>query len=276
MSHAAPDPDELLALADLATELANTAGSFLLRGVDRPRTALSTKSSPTDMVSEMDQGAERLLVEGIRAARPHDGILGEEGTDHTGTSGFRWVIDPLDGTTNYLYRHPFWAVSIGIEWHGRPVVGVVEAPMLRETYVGIDARGATCNGTPIRVSDCNDPSRALVGTGFGYAPERRAWQGAVAASIAPLVRDLRRGGSAAIDLAFVAGGRLDGFYERGLNPWDACGGTVLIREAGGLVSDLSGQSGPTESMCIAAPAAIHHRLRTLVESAIAAANVPEA
>ncbi len=259
--------DLLTELTELATRLAKEAGAFLLAGVDRPREQITTKSSGTDMVSEMDKGAEDLLVEGIRAARPHDGILGEEGTSTEGSTGVKWVIDPLDGTTNYLYGNPQWSVSVGVEIDGMPVVGVVEAPTLRETFISTCGRGATRNGVAITVSACSDPAMALVASGFGYESTRRAWQGGVVANIAAHVRDIRRGGSAALDLAYVACGRLDGYYETGLNPWDMSAGIVLVREAGGTVTDRAGTGEPTSAMCIAAGASIHASLRSLLDSA---------
>lgn len=257
----------LTELTVLATRLAKDAGAFLLAGVNRPREEITTKSSGTDMVSEMDKGAEDLLVRGIGAARPHDGILGEEGTSTEGTSGVKWVIDPLDGTTNYLYGNPQWSVSVGVEIDGVPVVGVVEAPTLRETFVATCGRGATRNGVAIATSGCSESSMALVASGFGYDATRRAWQGGVVANIAAHVRDIRRGGSAALDLAYVACGRLDAYYETGLNPWDMSAGIVLVREAGGTVTDRAGSGEPTPAMCIAAGATLHPTLRELLDAA---------
>ena len=208
------------------------------------------------MVSEMDRGAERLIVEGILAERPDDAILGEEGANQPGTSGVRWIIDPLDGTTNYLYGHSLWSVSIGVEVDGVLAVGVIEAPTLRETFTASLGNGAFRNGHAIRVGTCTTLAQALVGSGFSYHPETRARQGAVIGELAPIVRDFRRGGSAALDLAFTACGRLDGYFERGLNPWDLAAGEVLVREAGGVVSGLGGAAA-TADMCIAANPTIH-------------------
>ncbi len=250
--------DELL---DLARRLATETGAFLLDGLSRERTAIETKSTGTDMVSEMDKGAERMLVDGILAARPDDGILGEEGTDRAGTSGVRWIIDPLDGTTNYLYGHPQWSVSIGIEIDGVGSVGVVDAPMLRETYTAAIGAGAFCNGRPIAASSCPTLSHALVGTGFGYDAALRAWQGGIVHTLLPEIRDIRRGGSAALDLCFVAGGRLDAYYERGCNPWDLSGGSVIVREAGGISTGLH-DGEPSQHLVVAAGAALHPLLRT--------------
>jgi myo-inositol-1(or 4)-monophosphatase len=261
------DADLLTHLTVLATRLAKEAGAFLLAGIDLPREQITTKSSGTDMVSEMDRGAEDLLVRGIRAERPNDGILGEEGTSTEGTTGVKWVIDPLDGTTNYLYGNPQWSVSVGVEIDGLPVVGVVEAPTLRETFVATCGRGATRNGVSMAASECSEPSMALVGSGFAYAPLRRAWQGGVVANIAGQIRDIRRGGSAALDLAYVACGRLDAYYETGLNPWDMSAGIVLVREAGGIVTDRAGSGEPTPAMCIATGAKLHPSLRQLLDAA---------
>ena len=247
-------------LLDLARNLATATGAFLLDGLHRERTSIETKSTGTDMVSEMDKAAERMLVDGILGARPDDAILGEEGTDTPGTSGVRWIIDPLDGTTNYLYGHPQWSVSIGIEIDGVGSVGVVDAPMLRETYSASIGQGAFCNGRRITASSCSSLSHALVGTGFGYDASLRSWQGEIVQTLLPEIRDIRRGGSAALDLCFVACGRLDAYYERGCNAWDLSGGSVIVREAGGVSTGLS-QDEPTRHLVVAAGSALHPLLR---------------
>ena len=265
---ASPASPELLnELLALATRLATETGAFLLDGFTRPRTAIETKSSGTDMVSEMDKGAERRLVDGILAARPQDGILGEEGTDTIGTSGVRWIIDPLDGTTNYLYGHPQWSVSVGIEVDGIGCVGVVDAPMLRETYTAAVEQGAFCNSVSIRVSTCDSLGQALVATGFGYDASLRAWQGAIVQTLLPEVRDLRRGGSAALDLCFVASGRVDAYYERGCNAWDLSAGSVIVREAGGLATGLGGPE-PIRDLVVAATPDLHPLLRARLATLI--------
>lgn len=256
----APDLDALLALA---TRLGTEAGAFLRDGFRKALAAVESKSTPTDMVSEMDRGAEQLLVRGILAARPDDGILGEEGTERPGTSGVRWVVDPLDGTTNYLYGHPMWCVSIGVEIEGVGAVGVVEAPMLGETFSAARGRGAWSNGTQVAVSGCTELPFALLGTGFAYKPDTRRTQGAVVAEVLPLARDIRRGGSAALDLCFVASGRLDAYWETGLNPWDRSGGSVIVLEAGGVVTGLDDDEA-SERMTIAGTPAVHRQLRALL------------
>lgn len=261
VSSLSPDPAELRQLRTLAEKIATVAGHFLLAGLLHKRIEVDTKSTGTDMVTEMDRGAELRIVEAILDARPDDGLLGEEGAQRTTSTGYRWVIDPLDGTTNYLYRHPMWAVSIGIEYDGHPVVGVVHAPMINMLFSAHTKGGATRNADPIMVGDCHDLGHALVGTGFGYKPEMRTWQGGILQSLLPQVRDVRRGGSAAIDLCFVAAGLLDGYYERNLNPWDSCAGAVIVREAGGIATSLHAEE-PDVGMTIAGNEFVHNALRT--------------
>lgn len=247
-----PSPDELL---DLAARLATAAGRQSLDGLNRIRT-LDTKSTDTDMVTEMDKAAEVLIVAGIDAERPGDGILGEEGTSRQGSTGVRWVIDPIDGTTNYVYRHPFWSVSVGVELHGVAVAGAVAVPMLGEIYTASKGGGAFRNGVPIHVSAQTVLAHALVGTGFAYSAEVRVRQGRMVAALVPEVRDIRRGGSAAIDLCFVADGRLDAYVEDGLHPWDECAGALIVAEAGGIVTVLDVGRG---THCAANPT-LHARL----------------
>ena len=252
-------------VTNLARRLAREAAAYLLEGWSKPRTSVETKTTGTDMVSEMDRGAERLIVDGIIAARPNDAILGEEGTAQAGTSGIRWIIDPLDGTTNYLYGLTPWAVSIGVEADGVLFVGVVRAPAIGQEYWAEAGGGAYCNNDPIHVSSCHDVAKALLATGFAYAPDARRRQGETVARVLPSIRDLRRGGSAAIDLCLTAAGRVDAYYESGCNPWDLAAGTLIVREAGGIVTDLDGAE-PSASMCIAAPPSLHASLQALLRS----------
>lgn len=249
-------PDPLLVLA---RRLAAEAGAFLLGGWRQPRTTIETKSSITDMVSEMDSGAEALIVEGILAERPNDAILGEEGTALTGASGVRWIIDPLDGTTSYLYGLPAWCVSIGVECDGRLHVGVVDVPVTAEQYWAVSDSGAWRGSSEIACSAAESLGQALIATGFSYRAEQRARQGATVARLLPIVRDIRRSGSAALDLCGVASGQLDGYYEAGCNPWDLAAGTLICREAGAVVTGLR-DGEPSSAMCIAAPPPIHQCL----------------
>ncbi len=225
----APTPHMLL---DLARSVALEAAELLMAGLRRGNLAVDTKTSPTDMVSEMDRAAEQLIVDMLRSARPHDAILGEEGANDAGTSGVRWVVDPIDGTTNYLHGLPGFAVSIAAELHGTTVAGVVADPMHNETFTAVAGGGARRNGEPISVATVDDPSLALVSTGFSYDPERRRRQAAVLVAVLPAVGDLRRMGAASVDLCSVACGRVDAHYERGLQPWDYAAGALVATEAG--------------------------------------------
>ncbi|HEX2160402.1 MAG TPA: inositol monophosphatase family protein [Thermoleophilaceae bacterium] len=232
---------------ELAERVARAAGALLLDRYEGPARGLAEKSSRTDMVSDADRDAEALIRELLAAERPEDGLLGEEGSLVEGSSGRRWVVDPLDGTTNYLYRFPAWVVSVALEdgdassGTGGALVGVVYDPLRDEAFTAARGGGARLNGAPIAVSGVARLDSALIGTGFGYAAERRAEQAAVAARLLPLVRDIRRAGAAALDLCMVACGRLDGYYERGLNVWDWAAGSLIAKEAGATVRPLPGE-----------------------------------
>ena len=256
------DLDELL---DLAVAMARRAGGLLAERQDDVRTEVSTKSTGTDMVTEMDRASERLIVDGLLASRPHDGVLGEEGADHAGTSGVRWVIDPLDGTTNYLYGFPGFNVSIAAEVDGQPVVGVVFDVVREELFAAARGRGATRDGQAIRASNAHVLAQALVGTGFSYDAQRRRRQAEVLVEVLPVVRDIRRQGAAALDLCSVACGRLDAYWETGLAPWDLAAGGLIAQEAGAVVVDWTGGPARVGSVVCAAPgiaAALHDTLLT--------------
>jgi myo-inositol-1(or 4)-monophosphatase len=203
-----------------------------------PARGVDVKSSSTDMVSDADREAEEAIVGLLQAERPDDGVLGEEGTDEEAASGRRWVIDPLDGTTNYLYSYPAWAVSVALEDADGALVGVVLDAARGELFAAERGGGATLNGEAIHVREGAALDRALIATGFGYDADRRARQAEVLRQVLPAVRDIRRAGAAAIDLAWVAAGRLDGYWERGLHRWDWAAGRLLVTEAGGEVRDL--------------------------------------
>ena len=240
--------DELLALA---TRLAGEAGALLLDGLTRSRISVATKSSPTDVVTAFDHASERLITEGLRRARPGDAILAEEGTDDAGTTGVRWLVDPLDGTVNFLYGLPVFAVSMAAEVEGQVEVGVVTVPALGETFTAVRGRGAWLEGRPLRCTPVTDLSEALVGTGFSYRPERRLLQARLLATVLPAVRDVRRAGAAAVDLCWVGAGRLDAFFEHGLQPWDLAAGALVAAEAGAVVGDLDGGR-PSSVLTVAA------------------------
>ena len=211
---------------------------------------VSEKSSVADLVTDVDTTAERAIVEGILAERPDDAILGEEGTDRPGTTGVRWVIDPLDGTANYVRGNPGYCVSIGVEVDGEPAVGVVVDSLGVRTE-GVHGVGAVRNGRPVRPSDRQDLAASVLATGFGYDPEARARQAKVAAVVLPRVADIRRAGSAAWDLVAAATGQVDAYYEVGLAPWDLCGGRVIVEAAGGLVRTFAQPNG--EELVVASP-----------------------
>lgn len=257
--------DPLLAeLLDLGLEAARRAGALLRDGRPDDLAVAMTKSSPIDVVTEMDIAAEKLITGFLSEHRPQDGFLGEEGASSPGTSGIRWVIDPLDGTVNYLYGLPTWAVSIAAERDGETVVGVVEAPMRGETYRAVLGGGAYAGERRLAVRPSPELDQALVGTGFGYVQSRRAHQADVAQRVIPRVRDIRRGGSAAIDLCDVAAGRLDAYYERGLNPWDLAAGALIAREAGALTGGRPGEPESGE-LTLAASAGVFAPLQELLE-----------
>ncbi|MFE4451787.1 inositol monophosphatase family protein [Streptomyces sp. NPDC056796] len=246
--------DPLLSeLLDLALEAARRAGALLRDGRPEDLGVAATKSSPIDVVTEMDIRAEKLITGYLSEHRPADGFLGEEGASSEGTSGIRWVIDPLDGTVNYLYGLPTWAVSIAAERDGERVVGVVEAPMRRETSHAVLGRGAYGNGDPLRCRPTAPFEQALVSTGFNYVTDVRTHQAAVAQQLIPRLRDIRRGGSAAVDLCDVAAGRLDGYYERGLHPWDVAAGDLIAREAGALTGGRPGRPADGDLTVAATP-----------------------
>jgi len=192
-------------------------------------------------VSDADREAEAAISALIRSERPHDAICGEEGVSEPGTSGRRWVVDPLDGTVNFLFGYPAWCVSVALEDGDGPRIGVVEDPARAETFRALRGGGCELNGRQVSVRQPVPLERALIATGFGYSPERRAEQARLLADVLPRVRDLRRAGAAALDLAWVAAGRLDGYYERGLNEWDWAAGRLLVAEAGGALRELPGE-----------------------------------
>ena len=203
-------------------------------------------------MTEADQASERLIRTRIGEARPDDGFLGEEGTDIAGTSGIRWVVDPIDGTVNYLYGLPNYSVSIAA-WRGEEyLVGVVLNPATGDEYAAAAGAGATLNGRPIRVRDAVPLAQSLVATGFNYEREIRADQGAAVARLLPQVRDIRRLGSCALDLCAVAAGAVDGYVEEGTNPWDYAAGALIAREAGATVELSDSPHGRTR--IVAAPA----------------------
>lgn len=227
---------------------------------------MKEKSSSGDLVSQIDAEAERAIVDGITAARPHDAILGEEGTDRAGTTGVRWIVDPLDGTANYVTGYPAYAVSIGVEVDGEPAVGVIADSVRGMMYSAHFGGGATCDDRPIRPSERTDLRACLIATGFGYSVQERLAQGEIVRHVLPRVADIRRSGSAAFDLAAVAAGSVDGFYEVQLAPWDVAAGRVIALEAGARV-ELLPVAGTEDAATIAAPPQLFDELLSLLRAA---------
>ena len=258
-----PEPQHIV---ELAHEVAVDVAERLRTAVKRTEHITDTKSSPTDLVTETDRATEVFIVERLLAKRPNDGIVGEEGGRHPGTSGVTWIIDPIDGTTNFFYGLAGFNTSIAAAVDGEVVAGVVADPMRHEVFQATLGGGATCNGESLAVRALDDLSLALIGTGFSYQPERRVAQAEVVAALIGDVRDIRRLGAAALDLCLVAAGRLDGYFETGLQPWDLAAGALIAREAGAVVANLDGGP-PSAHLTVAGGPGIFgplsERLRTL-------------
>ncbi|MFN2488143.1 MAG: inositol monophosphatase family protein [Actinomycetota bacterium] len=254
------DLEPLLALSESA---ARRAAELLLERWCRSPQGVDTKSSPTDLVSDADRDSERLLIDVIHRERPDDGVVAEETGARSSRSGLSWILDPLDGTVNYLFRIPVWAISIAVADDRQTLVGVVYDPNRDELFSATRGGGATINGAPMHVSDVDDIATALIGTGFAYDSRARQVQAETLQRVLPRVRDIRRAGSAALDLASVACGRLDGLYEAPMERWDRAAGALLVEEAGGVVSELEGPL-QLSSGVVAAGASLHDRLRALV------------
>jgi len=247
-----PPPADLL---DVAVEAARAAGALLLPRFGSER-AVASKSSPTDAVTEADLAAEHAIREVLATRRPDDGILGEEGTgDVPGSTGLRWVVDPLDGTVNYLYGIPQWCVSVAVQDGETTLAGAIFDPVRDETFTAHDDGEPPAAGSWAASLD-----RALVATGFGYESDVRRVQAEVVARLLPQVRDIRRAGSAALDLAWLAAGRYDAYYERGVKVWDVTAGLLLCERAGLEVRRLDG----TPPGVLVAPPALTEPLYALV------------
>ena len=243
---------ELLALA---CELAVAAGDQALAGrrADAATLGFGTKSTATDLVTAHDRAAEAVIDAGLRAARPADGVVGEEGTSRPGTSGVSWYLDPIDGTTNFVFDVPIWATSIAAADADGMAVGAVYLPVTGELFAAERGRGATLGGVPIHCSERDDLALALIGTGFSYVPDRRQRQARRVADLIGSVRDIRRLGAASVDLCYAACGRLDGYYEEGLSVWDLAAGELIAREAGCRTGDFGGGPPRPDEIVAAGP-----------------------
>lgn len=229
-------------LRSIAEQLARAAGDMALAGRKSGDVTATTKSSPTDMVTQYDKASEDMITAGLRELRPDDGIVGEEGASRDGTSGITWHIDPIDGTSNFYFDIPMWAVSIGAVDEQGPIAGAVYAPALGDMFTAARGDGATLNGNRISVRENTLLSDALVCTGFSYHVNQREMHAKRVATMVGQIRDIRRFGAAAIDLCFVACGRLDAYFEEHLNSWDLIAGQVIATEAGALVTNYSGDA----------------------------------
>jgi myo-inositol-1(or 4)-monophosphatase len=251
----------------LAIEASREAGALLLELARSPAAGVRSKSSATDLVSEADEKAERAIVATIRRKRPDDAIVAEEGSGARGRSGVSWYVDPLDGTINYLYGIPQWSVSICCADASGALAAVVFDPMRDELFSALRNGGSWLGDQRLRVSDKKDLASALVATGFGYGAAERVTQGRILANVIGEVRDVRRFGSAALDLSFVAAGRFDAYFESVDKPWDWMAGALLVREAGGRVTELS-PSDPAFPRIIASGPGVHDALTRLLADAV--------
>jgi len=249
----AADPHAVL---DLAVRAARAAGVLLVDRFHRPPSGVEHKSSLTDPVSDADRDAEALIGGMLQDERPDDSVVGEEGAGTTGASGLAWVVDPLDGTVNFLYGIPQWCVSIACRDEHGTLAAVVHDPLHDETFSALRGTGSHCNGRPLTIGAAPPLGQALVGTGFSYVAAERRLQTELFVRILPRARDIRRAGSAALDLAWVADGRLDAFYEHGLKEWDHAAGDLLVREAGGIVEELPAAGGLRAGVLAGPPALV--------------------
>lgn len=268
-------PDNVALTTEAALEIAvgaaRAAAGFLAERFGGPAAGLRAKSSATDLVSEADERAERAVVSYIRERRAEDALVAEEGSQATGRSGVKWYIDPLDGTTNYLYGVPHWSVAICCADRHGALAGVVYDPLRDELFSATRGGGARLGARPLRVTEKTDLATALVATGFAYVADHRRLQGRILAGVLGEVRDVRRLGSASLDLAYVASGRFDAYFESVDQPWDWMAGALLVREAGGRVSELR-PSQPGLPNIVATAPAIHDPLTRLLRKAVQSAQ----
>ncbi|MEO8527694.1 MAG: inositol monophosphatase family protein [Pseudolysinimonas sp.] len=257
-------------LLDLACSVALEAGALAAKRRTEGVEVAATKSTIVDIVTEADREVERLITDRLSKARPHDGMLGEEGASSKGTSGLTWVVDPIDGTVNYLYGIPHYAVSIAlVEGDPDPLswvakVGVVVNPASGEVFTAEAGHGAFAGTRQLKVADAVPLEQALVATGFAYAAATRAFQGDVVARLLPQVRDIRRLGTASLDLCFVADGRYNAYFERTLSPWDHAAGALIAREAGARVTGMRGAA-PSRDFILAAHPDVAEKLEKLLD-----------
>jgi myo-inositol-1(or 4)-monophosphatase len=252
-------PENVLELLDVAVRVTRAAADLARELRERGVTGVATKSTDTDVVTAADKATERYVRDALHEWRPDDTVLGEESGESAGTGAVRWILDPIDGTVNYLYGLPHYAVSLAAEVDGVTVAGVVRNVATGEEWTATRGGGAFRAGRRLAGSEVTELGQALVATGFGYAADRRAHQAGVLARLLPRIRDIRRFGSAALDLCFAAEGRMDAYYEKGLNLWDHAAGGLIAAEAGLLVTGLAGAP-PGPDLVVAVPPGIHRAL----------------
>ncbi|MGP8065071.1 MAG: inositol monophosphatase family protein [Acidimicrobiales bacterium] len=262
------------ALVALAGRLARESGHLLVEA-SRHRQARLTlgdtarrKSSTTDLATEADRASERLIVGGIKLARPDDAVLGEEGSDHAGSSGLTWFVDPIDGTTNFVYGFGSWTVSIGVADGAGMLAGAVYDPLRDEMFTAARGCGAALDGHPLGPLAAPPLAESLIGTGFSYSAESRHAQARLLPIVLPRVRDIRRAGAASLDLCYVGAGRLNGYYEAGLHPWDRAAGLLVATEAGARYCDVDDLV-PNRSTLVVAPLGLLAELHALLVEAAA-------
>ena len=257
--------NELLALAQ---DLARRAGTHARQGRSQGMHVVGTKLTDTDMVTKFDRESEALIIAGLRAARPDDSIVGEEGGGHCGTSGIEWHVDPIDGTTSFMYGLPTWCVSIGAQDASGAVVGAVYLPDLDEMFAAERGGGATLNGLTISCSSLTDVSKALVATGFSYTPGQRTVQSRRVSEFVHRIRDVRRMGAAAVDICFVACGRVDAYFEENLHSWDVLAAELIAREAGARSGDFRGGPMHPAEVLVAGPGIFASLSALVVEASL--------
>lgn len=274
MNFEIPDPSTLKDLEAVAHRVAIACGRLIVDERPAHLEVAATKSSATDVVTIMDHRSEQLAMGLLQELRPDDGVLGEEGVDISGSTGVTWIIDPIDGTVNYLYGIPWFGVSVaavvgdaGVEGGWRPVAGAVYNPITDELCSAYLSGGARLRGAgkvrDLRFDAPPDLASSLVVTGFSYSSGKRAWQGQIASELLPQIRDLRRMGSASIDICSLALGRADLYYESGINSWDMAAAWLIITEAGATMRGFDTPY-PTKRMAIAGRADLAERIVEII------------
>lgn len=254
-------------IVNIAIEAARAGGNLIIRALKRLDLVKVTAKSANDFVTEVDKRVEQEIIDIIRKAYPHHGILAEESGETPGDGEYQWIIDPLDGTRNFIHGFPHFAISIGVMHKNRLEHGVIYDPMRQEFFTASRGKGAQLNNRKIRVSARKNVEECLFGTGFAYRHQDKHATAPVAIfnTVLPLCGDVRRAGAAALDLAYVACGRLDGFWEMGLHIWDIAAGILLVKEAGGMVCDPFGGEEylKTGNVVAANPVIIRQFLKTI-------------